>query len=73
MHMFKYLQVDMTGGILTDDMENVIILPSKEQISLWPANDLKKTRKLHQIQILSQIPGHFLDLKHNMEGPTRLR
>ena len=37
--------------MLTDDMEHVIKLPSKGQVSVWADNDLKHidSREMHQV------------------------
>ena len=69
-----YLQEDWTGVIIMEDMEHVIKLPSKGQISLWTDNDLKHIhlRDPYQIQILSRILDHIMDPKQNTGVDIRL-
>ena len=59
--------------MLTDGMEHVIRLLLKEKISVWTGNDVKHIdpRELHQIQILSRVLYHVMQLKQNTNGANR--
>ena len=67
---FKHLQVGLMGGLLLDDMEHVIRLPSKGQINVWRDNDLIPIdpREPHQIQILSHYGS---ETKHRWSYSTQ--
>ena len=69
----RYLQVDWSEILLTDDMNHVIHLPSKVHISVWTDNALKCIDhwNSHQIHILSRVLDQFMDLKQeNTDGAT---
>ena len=72
MWMFRYLQVDWTGVMLTDDMEHVTKQPSKGPISIWTDDDLKHIdpREPYQIYSICRVQNTlWIRSKVQMETP----
>ena len=57
-----------------NDMEHVIKLCSKGQISVWKGDALKHIDpgETHQIQLLSRFLDHIICLKESTDGNIRL-
>ena len=56
-------------------MEHIIKLPLKGHISILTNNDLKHIdpTEAYQIQIISRVMDHIMDLEQNTEEATRLQ
>ena len=69
-----YPQADWTGVILTENMEHVIKPPIKGWIAVWTDNNLKHIdpREPYQIQTLSRILDHIMDMKQTTAKATGL-
>ena len=69
-----YLVANWTGVILSDDTEPVILLSSKEYVSVWTDKNLKYIDfwEPHQMWILSQILDHVMDLRQNTDEAIEL-
>ena len=66
----RYLYVCLTGSLLLVNIEYVMKLSSKEDISIYTDNVLKyiDPRESYKIQILSRVLDHIMDMGQNTDG-----